>query len=138
MNLDLLRLDLIRDEGRKTKPYKDSVGVLTIGVGWNLEEHGLPDTMIEELLERSIADAVMDLNRTLPWWTTKPEPIQRGMVNMVFNLGIGRFLKFEKTIAALGVGDYETAAVEALDSRWARQVGDRAHRIAVLFRSVAV
>ena len=53
---------------------------------------------------------------------------------MCFNLGLPRLLKFKKMIIALEQGYYDQAADEALDSQWARQVGDRAQRIATAFR----
>ena len=134
MNIKLLRDELILDEGLRHRLYKCSAGKHTIGIGYNIEEHGLPSSIIDELFEKSVADATADLDRALPWWTTKPETVQRGMLNMVFNLGIGRFLKFKLMIAALGSSNYSIAAVEALDSKWARQVGARAERIAKLFR----
>ena len=135
MNLKLLRDELILDEGLRHRLYKCSAGKMTIGIGYNIEEHGLPSSIIEELFEKSVADARTDLDRALPWWTSQPEQVQRGMLNMVFNLGIGRFLKFERMIGALGSGAYTLAATEALDSKWARQVGERAERIAKLFRN---
>ena len=48
---------------------------------------------------------------------------------MGFNLGITRLLKFKKFLAALEQHDWETAAVEMMDSRWATQVGPRATRL---------
>ena len=46
-----------------------------------------------------------------------------------FNLGPAGLLKFGRTLSAVEQGDYETAAVEMLDSRWAGQVGQRATRL---------
>ena len=48
---------------------------------------------------------------------------------MVFNLGLSRFLNFKKFIDAMEQKDYETAGKEMLDSKWAKQVGDRAKRL---------
>ena len=39
-------------------------------------------------------------------------------------------------LSALEKGDYNVAAKEALDSNWAKQVGDRANRIAKVFREL--
>lgn len=45
-----------------------------------------------------------------------------------------RLRQFRNMLACLQVEDYEGAAREALDSRWANQVGDRARRIAAMIR----
>jgi lysozyme len=48
---------------------------------------------------------------------------------MCFNLGHPRFSKFKKFIYAMQVSDWERAAEEMMDSKWATQVGDRAKRL---------
>ena len=134
MNLEALKADLKRDEGLKLKPYTDTVGKLTIGYGRNLEM-GITGHEAEVMLDTDIARCIVDLDLRIRWWRDLPEPAQRGLANLCFNIGLPRLLKFEKMLAALERGDMETAAREALDSKWARQVGDRAQRIATLFRS---
>lgn len=133
MNVELTRADLERDEGLRLKPYRDSIGKLTIGVGRNLDDKGISKEEAREMLETDIWDAVKDLDRNIPWWKDTPEPQQRGLINMCFNLGWPRLSKFTKMLDALKAGDGEKAAVEALDSNWAKQVGARAERIAKLF-----
>jgi len=137
-DLDLTRLmsDLERDEGRRRKPYRDSVGKLTIGVGRNLDDVGLSDPEIDYLLGNDIEGVCADLDRNAPWWRDRPEPWQRGLANMCLNLGWPRLSAFRKTLAALEAGDGGKAAVEAMDSKWSAQVGDRAGRIALLFKSI--
>ena len=54
---------------------------------------------------------------------------------MCYNLGITRLLKFEKMLAAIEVNDPDEAYAQALDSKWARQVGQRAQRIADIFKA---
>lgn len=132
--IDKLRDDLKRDEGVSLKPYKDSVGVLTIGVGRNIEDVGISHEEAGILLDNDIERSLGDLDRELPWWRLLPDDVQRGLANMSFNLGITRLLKFKRMIAALKARDWNDAAKEALDSKWAEQVGPRAHRIAKLFR----
>ena len=130
-----LLADLKRDEGRRLKPYRDSVGKLTIGWGRNLDDVGISEAEAEAMLEADIAVAEHELDRVLPWWRELPEPAQRALANMAFNLGMPRLLGFRRMLAALGARDFETAAAESLDSKWARQVGDRAQRIAALYRT---
>lgn len=132
--IDQLRDDLIRDEDVRLKPYRDSVGKLTIGCGRNLDDVGISRDEADVLLDNDMAGVFRDLDREIPWWRMLPDDAQRGLANMSFNLGITRLLKFRRMIAALKARDYHNAAEEALDSKWASQVGPRAHRIAKLFR----
>ena len=129
---DALRNDLLRDEGLRLRPYYDSVGKLSLGVGRNLDDLGITKDEALYLLAGDIARAEADLDRALPWWRELSEPRRRALANMAFNLGITRLLRFKKMLAALRAGDWHSAAAEALDSRWAVQVGDRAERIAAL------
>ena len=46
-------------------------------------------------------------------------------------------MKFKKMKAALERGDFEAAAAEMLDSRWARQTPNRADREALEIASLA-
>lgn len=137
MNRDLLVEDLERDEGRRLMPYQDTVGKTTIGIGRNIDDRGITDYEADVMLHTDINVAEEDLDQNIPWWSDMPEPAQRGLCNMSFNLGWPRLSGFKNMLAALQRGDYQTAADEALDSQWANQVGERASRIADLYRSCA-
>ena len=134
--IDPITADLKHDEGLRLKPYRDSVGKLTIGFGRNLNDMGISEAEAEVLLAHDISQARIDLDHALPWWRALSSPHRRGLVNMAFNLGLPRLLGFKKMLAALEGGDGVRAANEALDSKWAGQVGDRAQRIAALYRQV--
>lgn len=123
-----------RDEGLRLKPYLDSVGKLSIAWGRNLDDVGLSEVESEILLDNDMAVAVSELDRALPWWRHLPGPVQCGLINMSLNLGMPRLLGFRLMLAALKAGDFEAAAAEALNSKWRRQVGSRAERIANLYR----
>jgi len=129
-----LREDLKRDEGVKNFPYRDTENILTIGCGRNLEDRGVSDDEIDLMLTNDLKWVIQDLDRNLPWWRGMPVSKQRALANMVFNLGYPRLSGFKKMLAALKAGDWSEAATQALDSRWARQVGDRAQRVAELIR----
>ena len=60
---------------------------------------------------------------------------QAALLDFRFNVGPAGFRRFKKMIQALDEGDYERAADELLDSRYANQVGNRAHKIAGLIRN---
>lgn len=135
MNIEALKADLLRDEGCKLKPYVDTVGKWTVGVGRNLSDRGITLQEATMLLENDIAAVQIELDHKLPWWRGLPEHKGRALANMAFNLGLPRLLDFRKMLAALECGEWDIAAEEALNSRWAAQVGDRAKRIAQAFRS---
>ena len=132
MDIDAIKADLRRDEGLRLKPYRDSVGKLTIGIGRNLDDAGITEAEADQLLGNDIARAVADLDRALPWWRRLSPMRRRALLNMAFNLGLPRLLGFKGMLADLERGDFEGAAREAIDSRWARQTGARAQRIAMM------
>jgi GH24 family phage-related lysozyme (muramidase) len=150
--IENLRAELSRDEARERFPYRDSEGILTIGVGWNLEAnglplevlerlltaHGLPESDVDLLLERGIAQAEADLDALLPGWRETLDPVrQRVLLNMAFNLGRARLGAFARMWAAVRARDWTTAAAEMMDSKWARQVGVRAVRLERMMREGA-
>lgn len=134
MNRTELREQLIIDEGLRLKPYKDSVGKLTIGVGRNLDDRGISMHEAMFLLDNDIEAVEDDLDQRLPWWRGLSDARQLVIANMCFNLGICRLLGFKNTLAAIKSGDYAAAADGMLASKWAGQVGKRAHRLAKMMR----
>ena len=134
-NRELLIYELSRDEDVRTKPYKDSVGKLTIGVGRNLDDKGLSKAEINILLNNDINDCESDLDRDMPWWRQLNDNRQRVLLNMCFNLGITRLKGFKSMLRDVQNGLYDQAAVEMIDSLWAQQVGGRAVRLAKLMKN---
>ena len=132
-NVESLRQDLIRDEGLMLMPYHCTANKLTIGVGRNIQDRGISRAEALYLLDNDIGDIAAWLDRDVPWWRTQSEARQRAMINMGM-MGVARLLEFKRMLAAWKAGDYETAAAEALNSKWAAQVGQRAHRVAALIR----
>ena len=129
-----LQDDLIRDEGLRLTPYLDTSKKLTIGVGRNLTDVGITEDEAVTLLQNDIARVTGDLERTFSWYNAAPQPVKDGLANICFNCGLGGLLGFQNMLKALAAQDYATAATEALNSQWAVQVGDRAKRIAAMFR----
>jgi lysozyme len=99
MNIDIVKATLTKDEARRTRLYNDvdgkthqsAVGKLTIGVGYNIEDRGLPNQVIDLLLDLSVAECVHDLTASFPWFSTLDEVRQHVMLNMRFQLGPVRF-----------------------------------------------
>ena len=134
---DEVRREIMRDEGLRLKPYKCTAGKVTIGYGRNLDDVGISEYEAGQMLTSDIRNVGWELDDKMPGWRRFPDGVARGLVNMCFNLGWTRLSKFKKMLAALKAEDYNRAADEALDSKWAKQVGARANRIAELFRSEA-
>lgn len=134
MTRALLKISLIKHEGRRAFPYLDTAGKTSIGVGRNLTDRGLRDDEVALLLNNDIDDAVSDAVRLVPMFSALEDARQRVIVEMVFNLGASRLAKFKKFLAAIDAGDYERAADEMLNSAWATQVGQRARTLARMMR----
>src|SRR5260221_216391 len=128
MNSMMLKLQLINDEGLRLKPYRDTVGKLTIGVGRNLDDKGISQEEAAIMLENDIDEHVALLDAKLPWWRKLDEARQNALANMAFNLGIEGLLGFKNSLALLERGEYEKAAANFAMSKWAKQVGPRADR----------
>jgi lysozyme len=120
---------LIRHEGLRLKPYRCSAGKLTIGIGRNIEDVGITEEEALVLLGNDISRVITELDRNIPTFSGLDEIRKRVLVDMCFNLGISRLMKFRRMLAALEAFDYAQAAVEMMDSRWAHQVGNRAKRL---------
>ncbi len=131
----LLRRQIIRDEGLRLLPYTDTVGRLTIGYGRNLTDVGISQAEASDLLDNDLTLAVSDLQQAFPLVLDLDSTRFVVLACMAFNLGIGRLSKFTKMWAAIRQGDYATAAIEMMESRWAEQVGARATRLAESMRS---
>lgn len=132
-DLNKLKDDLIRDEDLRRKPYTDTVGKITIGVGHNLTDLGLTEQQIMFILDDDIRRLCM--SPALHSVIDRHDAIrQEALMNMAFNLGVPRFLQFKKMIAALDEFEYDKASEEMLDSNWYRQVGKRAERLAYMVR----
>ncbi len=133
IDLAQMKAELKRDEGIRLKPYKDTVGKLTIGIGRNLDDVGISAAEADFLLTSDISNTINDLDMGLPWWKNLSEERQRALLNMCFNMGLHKLMAFTHMLDALRKGDYEEASNQALNSTWAQQVGSRAHRIAAQF-----
>jgi lysozyme len=132
---DRLRKQLHLHEGRRLKPYRDTVGKLTIGVGRNLTDRGISPAESDVLLANDIDEHMRELLLAAPWIAELDEVRQRVLVDMAFNLGVPGLLKFKSTLAAIKDGRYDDAAKGMLKSLWAKQVKGRATRLAEMMRS---
>ena len=125
---------LIADEGLNLKPYRCTENKLTIGVGRNLDDRGISDVEAIFLLDNDIADAVESARALVAKFEDLTEARRKVIVSMIFQMGAGGLSNFRRMLGALDVGDYETAAIEMLDSRWSTQTPERAQRLSDMMR----
>ena len=134
MDRERLLDDLKHDEGLSVEAYPDGDGY-SIGYGHHSDDIQAGDTCtaaqanawLESDVEIAIMDAQLLANEC---WDDLTDTRQNVLINMAYNLGRGRLSKFFRMWKAIRDGDYHGAGVEMLDSRWARQVGRRADRLA--------
>jgi lysozyme len=126
-----------RHEGVKSKVYLCSAGYETIGVGRNISESGLglSDNEIDYLLQNDIERVKEELKDTYFWFNALTEARQDAMIDICFNLGLTRLRGFIKALEAMSREQFDIAADEFLDSRWAEQVGNRAVRVTEMIRT---
>lgn len=135
MNKLLLRSELKRDEGEKLRLYKCSSGKFTIGIGRNIEDNGISKDESELMFANDVDRVEKEARSIFGNWKSISDARQRALVNMLFNLGMTRFMTFKRMIGAVIREDWDGAADEAINSTWSRQVGERANRIANMLRS---
>lgn len=122
-----------KHEGLSLKVYKDTMGVLTVGYGHALHEGSrIPADVAERLFREDYVIA----ERGYQSLELRLDPVRRAVIiSMVFNLGLAGVKKFKKMLAAIRNHDYELAALEMLDSKWASQVKRRADTLAVMMNT---
>lgn len=137
MNRYLLARQLERHEGLRLRPYRDTVGKLTVGYGRNLEDVGISKAEAELMLSNDI-DTVERLLDRVDGYSNLSAERQTVVANMAFNIGLTRLQGFRRMWAAIRRADYNSAAFEMLDSKYARQVGARAVELAEIMRTGSV
>ena len=129
---------LIKHEGSKSHAYMCTANKVTVGVGRNIDPEGgigLTKDEISFLLKNDIERVEDELSRRLPWILELSDVRIDALIDICFNLGLPRFLKFAKALAALEQREYDLAADEFMDSRWAKQVGNRAVTVSNMIRT---
>lgn len=135
MNWERLKEDVKRHEGFRSKPYQDTVGKSTIGYGRNLDDVGINEIEAGTLLKNDLERSMADVRFIFPTFDKLNDVRQEVLVNMTFNMGRNRLSGFRKMRLALSEEDHAEAAVQMLDSKWAKQVGARARELAARMRT---
>lgn len=140
----------ILHEGCELMPYRCPAGYLTIGIGRNLDtnpltleekkvcgdwRHGITKNAAFYLLRHDIEKVKRECVKNIPFYYNLDAERRYCLIDMCFNLGIKSLVKFKKMLGAMGCGDWEWAARECLNSKYATQTGKRAKRIAETIRT---
>ena len=146
MDIEKLREEIEYDEGSVNKIYLDHLGLATFGIGhlvteWDEEygwEVGTPvsEDRCNEVFDSDIQVVLSDCEHLYPDFNELPEEVQRIIANMMFNMGRPRLSKFKGMKAGVDARDWNKAADEMVDSRWYRQVTNRAERLVERMRNV--
>jgi lysozyme len=139
MNIEQLKETLKVDEGVVYEIYKDHLGYPTFGIGHLVlekdQEFGVAvgtavsEERVDECFESDVQTVIEDCIKLHSGWDGYPQEAKQIIANMMFNMGLTRLSKFNKHNAALQCGDWKEAAKEGRDSRWYKQVTNRAERL---------
>lgn len=149
--MDILNI-LIEHENYYAKPYLDSKGIITVGIGtastkglFEYEKEVLGINNIDEITYLDLKTAKWLANNEInyiikrlekyKWYKIAPNYIQIAVQDLCYNLGVSGFLKFKKTISYLEKQDYQMAGTELLDSSYLTDVKGRAIRISILIQT---
>ena len=146
MNIDELRQEIQNDEGRVNSVYLDHLNLPTVGIGHLIKEsdpeYGLPvgtvvdDERVNELFDQDIKVTLSECEQLYGNFNDLPEEVQKILANMMFNLGRPRLSKFRKLCKAVADKDWQECAVQMEDSRWHKQVTNRANRLISRMKAV--
>ena len=146
MDIEKLRKQLEIDEGVKYEIYNDHLGLATFGIGHLVipddEEYGKPlgtrisEERVRECFDRDVQSVLRDCKLLYKDFDELPEEVQQIVANMMFNMGYGRLSKFKGMKAGVDAKDWNKAADEMIDSRWYKQVTNRAQRLVDRMRAV--
>ena len=145
---DRLREELKIDEGCKYEIYLDHLGLPTFGIGHLVTERDpeyqkevgtmVDEIRVNEVFEQDIQVTVDECKILFVDWTNLPEEVKLITANMMFNMGRPRLSKFKKMIQAIKDKDWLEAAEQMQDSRWYKQVTNRADRLISRMRAIGL
>ena len=145
---DRLREELKIDEGCKYEVYLDHLGLPTFGIGHLITEKdpehqmgiGTPidEIRVNEAFEQDVHVTIGECRKLFDDWDNLPETVRLITANMMFNMGRPRLSKFKKMIQAIQDSDWLEAGTQLQDSRWNKQVTNRADRLISRMRAVGL
>lgn len=95
-----------------------------------LKIRGISEKEAECLLSNDIDYFIEQLSKSIDFFNTLPETAKIVLIDMAFNIGVNGLLKFQNTLELISEGKYVLASREMLNSKWKKQVGQRAFDLA--------
>ena len=123
-------------EGFVEHVYQDSLGIDTIGYGFAIKDLVLEEDLCDEILLRKIRILGRSVMGKFPFFDSLPSDCKTVLMEMCYQLGVTGVSKFKKALKAMEDGDWEKAADEMLDSKWAKQTPNRAKEMSNIVRSL--
>ena len=146
MDLEKLRKQLEIDEGVKYEIYLDHLGYPTFGIGHLVipsdkeyrEDVGtrVSEERVRECFDKDVESVLRDCKLLYKDFYELPEEAQQIIANMMFNMGYTRLSKFKGMKKGVDARDWNKAADEMVDSRWYKQVTNRANRLVERMRNI--
>ena len=125
-------------EGWKDTLYEDPSGHPCIGYGFRLDQpHALSSAVGTIWLTQTLQRMFGEIAKSITYWNELPLGARAVLMDMAYQMGLSGLLRFKKMLKALKERDYETAAVELMDSDYAKQTPSRAQRNAKILRLIA-
>ena len=147
MDIQKLKEELTLDEGCEFKLYNDHLGYKTFGIGHLVTKDDpeyemeigeeVSEERVNECFIKDIEKVIEDCHILYEYFNELPEDAQLIIANMMFNLGRPRLSKFVKMKEAVNEANWIEAAIQMEDSRWYKQVPNRAERLCERRRNVA-
>lgn len=145
--LEKLREELARDEGVVYEIYLDHLSLPTFGLGHLVRpsdpEHGQPvgtpvsEERVNQCFTEDVQTTLDDCEILYPDFSELPDEAQLVIANMMFNMGRPRLSQFKGMKAGVDARDWNRAADEMVDSRWYKQVTNRAERLVGRMRALS-
>ena len=123
-------------EGFVEHVYDDSLGIPTIGYGFAIKDLILEEDLCDEILLRKLRILGRSVMGKFPFFDSLPSDCKDVLMEMCYQLGVTGVSKFKKALKAMDDGDWEKAADEMLDSKWAKQTPNRAKEMSDIIRSL--
>ena len=123
-------------EGFVEHVYDDSLGIPTIGYGFAIKDLILEEDLCDEILLRKLRKLGRSVMGKFPFFDSLPSDCKEVLMEMCYQLGVTGVSKFKLALKAMEDGDWEKAADEMLDSKWAKQTPRRAKEMSDIIRSL--
>ena len=142
MSDEEIKAMIIKHEGKRNRPYQDSLGLWTVGIGHLIGDgKSLPPEMNREFSDEEVM-AMFEKDyahhrsaaMNIPGFGKLDGRGQGALTDLTFNMGPSWISKWPKLKKQLEEGDTKGAAQNLEQSKWYGQVGNRAPTIVSLLR----